>query len=322
MNSAVCTLFEGHYHFGLAALTNSLYHQGYRGAIYAGYRGDLPEWAIPAKENNSLNWPGATTYEAAPDLILHFLPLNTEYHLTNYKPDFMINLWDGPARGSKNMFFFDPDIVITSEWSFLEEWLGGCGVSLCEDINSPLGENHPRRIAWRNYFGSRGINLLFKDSIYANGGFLGVNKENEKFLILWKEIQETMAPAIGGLNRSAISGNKVADEARKPYAPFMKTDQDALNATVEAWNGKVSFIGHEGMDFKPGESLMPHAIGPHKPWQINPLLQIMRGFPPRRVEKEYWNFANGVILPHSKSRVSRRKVYLKIAAFISRFYKR
>lgn len=322
MNSVICTLFEGHYHFGLAALTNSLYHQGYRGSIFAGYRGCLPNWSSAAKENQSLNWPGARSLSVAEDLDLHFLPLETDYHLTNYKPDFLIRIWEGPGIGADTMFYFDPDIVVTSVWSFFKEWTDGCGVALCEDVNSPLGENHPRRMAWRKYFGSKGISLTFKEAIYANGGFLGVNKKNKNFLAEWKKIQEAMAPAIGGLNRSAISGIRVSNEARKPYAPFMKTDQDALNATVEAWSGSVSFIGHEGMDFKPGETLLPHAIGTPKPWQLNPLLQVLAGYPPRRVEREYWKYANGAISTQSAGRIFRRQISLKIASFISRFYRR
>lgn len=40
-----------------------------------------------------------------------------------------------------------------------------------------------------------------------------------------------------------------------------KTDQDALNATIEVWIGKASIVGQERMAFKHGGCLMFHALG-------------------------------------------------------------
>ena len=54
MNSVICTLYEGHYHFGVASLANSLYSNGFRGDIYIGLKGDLPFWAKMAKTENQI----------------------------------------------------------------------------------------------------------------------------------------------------------------------------------------------------------------------------------------------------------------------------
>ena len=80
MPTEICTLFEGHFHKGVVALINSLYKNGFRGNFYAGYRGTLPHWAKAASENPCLNWEGAKTLQAAQDLQMHFLPVNTHFH--------------------------------------------------------------------------------------------------------------------------------------------------------------------------------------------------------------------------------------------------
>lgn len=319
MTSVVCTLFENHYHHGVAALINSLFTNGYRGEIYAGYRGELPFWALGANENSSLVWTGGRTLEVSECLRVHFLPLNTDYHLTNFKPDFMLMIWERIAQDAKQLFYFDPDIVLLTPWSFFTNW-ATCGVALCEDVNSPLAEFHPRRVAWRRYFTNKGIELRFRNSIYVNGGFIGV--EDKAFLSLWQKIQEAMAIQIGGLSRSSLTGKPMMIADQDALAPFSKTDQDALNAAVEAWPGAVSFMGKEAMAFEPGTILMPHALGQPKPWQWSYLKQVIQGKPPRLVDRAYWDSANVVIRSQPGFRVSLKKATLTIAAFIGRFYQR
>jgi hypothetical protein len=316
---AICTLFEGHYHYGVAALVNSLYKQGFRGDIYAGYRGTLPAWACSTATDEVIDWPGAQSVQITDELRLHFLPLDTDYHFTNFKPDFMLMLWEGVAQKAEQLFYFDPDIVLLAPWSFFTQW-ATCGVALCEDVNSPLAEFHPRRVAWRRYFSTKSIQLHFRNAIYVNGGFVGV--EDKAFLNLWKQVQEAMAPQIGGLSRSSLTDMPSMAVDQGPLNPFGKTDQDALNAAVEAWHGDVSFLGKEAMAFESGTILMPHALGQPKPWQWPYLKQAMQGKPPRVVDRAYWDSANEVLQSQPDTIVLLKKFTISIAAFIGRFYRR
>ena len=317
MNSCICTLFEGDYHYGVAALINSLHSQGYRGEVYAGYRGALPAWSAAAMENLALAWPGSRTLQVDEKFQLHFLPLDTHYHFTNYKPDFMLQLWDSLASEAVAIFYFDPDIVVNAPWSVFEKWVT-YGVSLCEDIHSPKAQHHPVREAWRLYFGSKGFHLAFKEAFYANGGFIGLSRKNKEFLLNWKAIQEAMASAIGGLGNSFLSilPNSL------PFAPFSIPDQDAMNATVEAWDGPVSFVDKAGMAFIPGSSLMSHAIGKGKPWVRKPFANIMGGNVPRQADRDYWRSANGPIISQPMGLIRRRQLAIQVAALVGRFYSR
>jgi hypothetical protein len=321
MASVICTLFEGHYHYGVAAIVNSLYKQGFRGNVYAGYRGSLPHWAGTAKSADFTDWPGSSSFAVADGLSLHFLPIiDTDYHLTNYKPDFMLKLWAGVASNADGIVYFDPDIIVTSKWAFFEDWIKS-GVALCEDVNSPLPKFHPRRVAWRTYFQQYHITLNFKEPVYANGGFAGVHKNDISFLETWKKVQEAMAHSIGGLSRSAF--NSKADfvkQLEQGITPFSKTDQDALNAAVEAWDGNASFIGQESMAFKPGPRQMSHALGSPKPWKSTPLKSMFKGKSPRLTDRDYWAHASSPIASQSNSTVSWRKLSMNIANFIGKFH--
>lgn len=322
MKSVVCTLFEGDYHYGVAALANSLYIQGFRGALFAGHKkATLPFWASTATPNAELGYKGAFTLTIKSDLVIHFIPIDTGYHLTNYKPDFLLEVCLKLAPDAEAVYYFDPDIVASAPWSYFEEWLT-YGIAVCEDVNSPLPETHPRRMAWRKVFGLKGFNLKFRNEMYVNGGFVGVNKHNFLFLDIWKQIQEAMGPEIGGLNRSSLNGKHNSENTIAPFSAFNKTDQDALNAAIEVWEGQVSFVGKEGMAFRPGSHIMLHALGQPKPWHARPLSQAIAGLPPRLADKKYWDYLKYPIKTSSPGFIKYKKIAFSLAAFIGRFYSR
>ncbi len=322
MISSVCTLFEGHYHYGVAALSNSLYSNGFRGTVYVGYRGELPNWALKGKKESIGNWKDVITLCPTEGLELVFIALTTNYSLTNYKPDFMLELWEGPAKKSEALFYFDPDIVVDDSWSCFEQWVN-CGVALCEDVNSPLQEFHPRRVGWKNYYNTHNISLTFKNETYVNGGFVGLLKNDISFLTLWIILQEKMGDAIGGLENSIFSKQTYISTIPKMegFQIFDKSDQDALNATIEAYNGSYSFMGKEGMGFVPGKATMFHALGINKPWNVNFILKSFNGRIPRLVDEYYWKYTDQPIISHTKSEISKKKLAIKISKFIGRFYK-
>ncbi|MDD3078964.1 MAG: hypothetical protein PHH37_07650 [Paludibacter sp.] len=320
MKSAICTLFEGHYHYGVAALTNSLYKRGFRGSIYAGYRGALPPWVKNIYNTTEFSWPGAKTFKVADGLVLYFLPLTTSYHLTNYKPDFMLELWAGPAKDAEAMFYFDPDIVQVAPWTFMEEWVN-CGVAVSEDVNSPLEKYHPKRVAWRNYFGKYGYMLNFKNNIYVNGGFVGARVENKVFIEYWRRVQEKMGEGIGGLNRSAFTkGEPLFLQDSGDFAPFGKTDQDALNASIEFYKGDISYITKAGMGFEAGLLVMAHALGKNKPWLKLYIKDFLRGYKIGIVDKSFWNNVVEPIRIYDKIKINMTLFEIKIFSFLNRFY--
>jgi hypothetical protein len=304
MSAAVCTLFEGDYHLGLGALANSLYASGFRGTIYAGYRGDLPPWVAGARQNN-----GFSEFKAAEGLCIRFIPVNTKVHLTNYKPDFMLQLWEKYCPEAEQLFYFDPDIVVRFPWAFFKEWSSD-SVALCEDVNSPMPGNHPKRNAWRRLLIIRGHKLENKVGTYVNGGFVALPKTLKDFLVLWSRIISQIGEA--GVHLDAL---KTAEDYR-----FWNNDQDALNIAVMETACPTSFAGKDGMGFVASNSFMLHALGPDKPWRVDLFRQFLSGKRPSSVQREYWDHVASPIEVFPPRKVKNKQMSIKLAAFGSRFY--
>lgn len=319
--SAVCTLFEGNYHYGVGALINSLVAHDFSGEIFVGYRGELPDWVIDSGNTPDWSWPHMTVMRVNDHVVAYFLPLSTDYHFTNYKPHFMLELLDGPAHDADEIFYLDPDIVVRYSWPVLRQWVNS-GVALCADVNSPMLKNHPKRYAWREYFSAFGFTLNFKTEIYVNGGFVGVKRENREFLEIWKQLMEKMGLRIGGLSKSQLIGAQICDNEKTIFSPFSTTDQDCLNATIEVYTGETSMLSRDAMGFERSFAILPHALGQPKPWDKNFLLSAFNGFRVRQIDKDFWNFVEAPIRILPKSTVRRKKSAINWANLIGRFYHR
>jgi hypothetical protein len=304
MNPAICTLFEGDHHYGVGALVNSLYSHGFRGTIYAGFRGPLPSWAKGAQPRN-----GYSELKVVDGLTILFIPLTTRIHFTNYKPQFMGQVVKQFAAESPGIFYFDPDVVVGFPWQFFEEWASD-SVALCEDVNSPMLDNHPKRKAWRRFFDGKEIPFRNSCLIYVNGGFIGLPKSLFSFIHLWESIIEKIGQR--GIDLGFMS---VPADYR-----FWTIDQDALNIATMATDCPMSLMGKEGMGFIPATGPMTHSIGPNKPWRTRNLTRFLSGKPLTRAEREYWKYVESPIKLFSPGHVRRQMLLLSLAALGGRFY--
>lgn len=304
MKTTVCTLFEGNYHYGVGALVNSLYYHGFRGIIWAGYRGNLPFWATPLQQGQ-----GYQEFVVAEDCRIRFIPVPTQHHFTNYKPDFMLQLWEHYCPDSEALFYFDPDIVVKCRWSFYEEWVTN-GITLCEDVNSPVLNSHPLRMAWRRFFEPHGFTFNESVDIYVNGGFIGLTQVAKRFLQTWSKIQELIEPKVGGLQNGWTKDRTFM---------FCIPDQDALNISVMCSKYLISFMGKEAMDFIYGGYTMSHAIGVPKPWQKQVIPQvILKGKSPSLADRGYWKHTQTPIQLYSQQQLFWKKFDLLGGVAVSR----
>lgn len=310
MLTAICTLFEGDYHYGVANLVNSLYNHGFRGVVWAGYRGDLPPWAKPIKHTQNYQ-----EFIVAEDCLVRFIKLDTYKCFTNYKPDFMLQLWEKYCPEIEAIFYFDPDIVNKRRWDFYEGWVSR-GITLCEDGYDYMPANDPTRLAWKELAKRHGYVCQRELDRYYNAGFIGVHKNQKSLLILWQKLLETFE-ALGyfDLHYFSLYSDKY---------PYFIGDQCVLNLVVMLSNEPLCTVSRMGMDFgNVSINIMSHAAGAAiKPWRKKLLLRALGGVPPTLTDKEYWKHTQSPIQMYSTVSYMSKRIELRCASAIGRFIRR
>jgi hypothetical protein len=307
-NTAICTLFEGDFHIGLAAFLNSLVAAGYAGTVWAGYRGSLPPWSNQLDRSSD----GVREYRISGGINLVFVPLATKIHFTNFKPEFMLSLLAGPARACGYLWYFDPDIFLRSRWEFFAKW-ERYGIALCEEIvDNKLPENAPLRHEWIEIASTIGLRNPRALNHYYNGGMVGVAAAHVGFLEVWRKLIER-AGEVGCDLRTFMPGDR--------EMPFHASDQDALNISAMYSEFPLSTLGPQGMGFVPGDVKMYHTVG-QKPWRGSFLLRALAGIPPSNAMKFFFSQVSSPIRPYSFLGLRVRKLACSISALLGRFYRR
>jgi hypothetical protein len=208
-----------------------------------------------------------------------------------------------------------------ADWHSISEWLS-CGVALCEDVNSPVTEFHPRRVGWRRHFALHGVELKYRGAEYVNGGCVGVERKNLQFLENWWSLSQYMAEVIGGLGTAKVdSGSAFLGKGFGNC--FDCSDQDALNAAIEmTGSADFSILPRTAMAFSPGDHVLPHALGRNKPWRKSYLLEAMRGLPPTPADKAFWACVGGPLQSIGRKQLPWARATLLIATALSRLYRR
>ena len=315
MKSAICTLYEGTYHFGVAALINSVSNRGFKGSIYVGVKGAFPEWSTAAKDDSSLNWKGAKTLTVNSEVSVHFLPIDVGYHMSNHKCEFMLQLFKGPCVDIDSIAYFDPDIVIKCNWSFFETWMSHGVAIVHEIISNDMPPSHPIRQEWAKVAALCNRTTSRQMTSYINSGFCGVSRTCIEFLELVRDIID-----VARIHYHVEDKNFQFTDDRSNI--FYALDQDAFNIAAAYCSCPISEMGPEAMDFTNGGFTMSHAVGNPKPWSKRYLSSALKGMPPSMSEKLFWQNVDGPINIYSKSTIKKTMNSIKIASAIGRFYKR
>ncbi len=315
MSTAVCTLFEKDYHFGVAALCNSLYRRGFRGTVFAGYRGPLPGWADKAEAIDWFKLFKASRLSPAEGLEIIFCAVESDFHFTKYKPSFMLALFSEPSLDISDLFYFDPDIVVKTDWKFYDLWVEHGVAVVHEIIGHIMPQGNPIRKRWEGFINESGRQVTNRINYYLNSGFCGLKKQNAQFLEIWKQYIELAATGLGKDPASWDSEDKTH--------LFFRYDQNAFNMAAMSCDCPVSEVGPEGMDFIGGGAIMSHATWKPKPWSKKFLSAAFRGISPSRQDRSYWrNVRKPINVYGSGRKVKSTLRKIMFAAFIGRFYRR
>jgi hypothetical protein len=305
-DQVICTLFEGDFHFGVAALVNSIVLGGFKGVFWVGCRGILPPWTAQLKRRDD------GLFEVG-EALLGFETIEGSRHFGQFKPEFLSSLIDrGIAR--RHLWYFDPDITVRCAWSFYEMWIHH-GICLCqEQTMGTMPSRHPIRAEWMRMASEAGWSEpLRQQERYYNSGFVGLEIAHRVFLDQWKA-------AIRLANSNGVAPSQFQKGGR--HQVFFTVDQDTLNIATMYADVPFSTIGPEGMGFIPGGFTMFHSVGKMKAWRRKFLRSWMRGVPPSNGDKHYLTCVDGPIHPYSTMALRSLRMRAAGAAFLGRFYRR
>jgi hypothetical protein len=305
-DQVICTLFEGDYHFGLAALINSIVKGGFRGLFWVGYRGQLPPWT------SQLTLDADGLFQVG-EASLGFEPLEVAGHFAQFKPEYLGSIFDRKIA-TKSLWYFDPDITVRCNWEFYERWIR-FGVCLCQEITmGTMPSNHPIRCEWMELARRRGWpEPVHLEERYYNSGFLALEVEYRDFLEAW-------AAAMRLANAEGVKNDRIQDGTRANA--FYSTDQDALNVAAMYSRSPLSAIGPEGMGFIRGGFTMYHTVGGKKPWRKKFLRAALAGDPPWNGDKHFLECADGPIRPYTAGQLKGIRRAANFGSLIGRFYRR
>ncbi len=297
----VVCLFDGEYHFGVAALANSLAKIKFEGLINAGYRGPLPDWI------NQLEAIGDNYFYLTKEIVIHFKQVNTEMHLGYFKPYFLKETID-TYTSTQKFYYFDADIIVNSPWSLYSNWLEK-GACLCLDVSFHfLHHTHPWRKDWRR-LAPVDEKLFNNTNHYFNSGFMGVERESVALIDRWIYFTEKYIEMGGNINCFV----------KDTYSSF-KGDQDLLNAAVTISSDiEISIMGKEAMGFTLPATIMIHAIGEDKPWNNWFLKQLIKsGRKPGFADQNFFSYCKYPINIFSPYNYRIKKLDLLSASFFGR----
>lgn len=290
MALTVCTLAEGDLHVGVGVLLNSLMAAGYRGRLWVGNRGERPAWAAGATAAADGSWRWSVPGGA---IDVMGVRLATPHHFTHHKPWWMQQVL-AMDPGASGVVYADPDIVVKTDWDFVEDWVAG-GLAVVTDILPEIGAGHPHRRAWAEMMAARGYPVRRWPERYVNGGWLGVTRERSPALAGWAELVEMMAERAGPLTDWRTGTRRKA---------FWSANQDGLNALLMTTDQPIAQLGPDAMDFAPGGWVLAHAIG-EKPWHTDYLRAAWNGSRPEVAHVRWWDYADTPV-PAVAPEVARR----------------
>jgi hypothetical protein len=298
----VCTLAEGHYFCGVAALVNSLVRGGFRGEIIVGYRGAPPRWLDDLEPDVA-----PRSWLVSPEVKLCLVEMPGPWHLNNLKPRLISEVFQSIRPDAALVYYLDSDIVVRCRWETLSDWARH-GVVLAHDVsNTFMPPQHVYRRAWQALAESRGYTCRAVTG-YMNGGCIGLSRSYAEFARVWVDLMEALETEGIDMSQIKYDGGRLE---------FSSMDQDILNAAVMASDVPVALLGSESMGVYPRRGdIIPHAMFDRKPWVRSYILDALRGMPPGRTHLAYWTFVDGPIRPFGRLTLARKRLMVKIAHMI------